>query len=240
MQVTAAATLHAWECALEVEGQDRALTLAREMTGADASGFSLGQRDAVLLRAYRDIRGSTLDAIAVCAVCGTTLEVHLPISDLVEGYPEQFEDLPPIVVQLDSTAVVLRCPTTADLHAIARIPSVEGARSALLARCVVPQQDAGTSASGLSSLSDAQIAELGRRIETADPLVDVRIAIECAECGNAWSALLDVPELVWQQVRGVAATLLREVHTLAQRYGWTEAEVLQLSDRRRRAYLELT
>ena len=39
--------------------------------------------------------------------------------------------------------------------------------------------------------------------------------------------------------RDKVARILREVHTLAAAYGWSEAEILALSPARRRVYLEL-
>ena len=49
---------------------------------------------------------------------------------------------------------------------------------------------------------------------------------------------LDVPGLFWIELRSLARRLLSDVHELASRYGWSESEILGLSARRRRAYIE--
>ena len=137
---------------------------------------------------------------------------------------------------LGSVLVTLRCPTSADLLAVADKIDAVAARAALVDRCVLAARRADGSA---RPLDDDEVRRLGTVIEQLDPLVDVRVDITCAECSHMSPALLDVPELVWAQVQGTARRLLREVDTLAQRYGWSEAEILGLSDQRRRAYLEL-
>jgi hypothetical protein len=73
----------------------------------------------------------------------------------------------------------------------------------------------------------------------ADPLAEVLVDLACPACGKTFVADLDLGSFVWAELRTHARRLLREVDTLARAYGWTEAQVLALSDRRRTAYLEL-
>jgi hypothetical protein len=65
------------------------------------------------------------------------------------------------------------------------------------------------------------------------------VAVGCGECGALTAAALDVPALLWAEVEAQATRLLHDVHALARGYGWSEADVLALSPRRRAAYLEL-
>ena len=243
------AVLSAWESALPAGGQQRALALLGPLGGCDADR-PLGQRDARLLGLYRDLRGPVLEALATCPDCGTTLEVQLPIADLVDSYgdlavgyadpiagrPDPHGPAEQHKADLGSVLVTLRCPTSADLLAVASEAEAAAARAALVDRCVLAIRRPDGSA---CPLDDDEVSRLGTVIEHIDPLVDVRVDIACAECSHAWSALLDVPEMVWAQVQGVARRLLSEIDALAQRYGWSEAEILNLSDQRRRTYLDL-
>lgn len=246
-RAASSAVLSAWESALPVRGPRRALALLGPFGGGDADR-PLGQRDAMLLHLYRDLHGPVLDALATCPDCRTTLEIRLAIADLTDGY----EDLPlggsgPAAgrhgtaeqhqADLGSVRVTVRCPTSADLLALAGETDAAAARAALVDRCVLAVRRPHGAA---SPLDDDEVRRLGKVIEELDPLADVRVGIACAECGHAWSALLDVPELVWALVQGTARRLLSEVDALARRYGWTEAEILSLSDQRRHAYLDLS
>lgn len=240
-RIAGEAVLSAWESARPVQGQQRALALLVPLGGCDADR-PLGQRDAMLLSLYRGLRGPVLEALASCPECDASLEIRLTIADLTAGYPDLAGGRPDEPRQagheadLGSALVRLRCPASADLLAVAGAVDAAAARIALVDRCVLAIRRPDGSA---RPLDDDEIRRLGTVIEQLDPLVDARIDIACAECGCAWSALLDVPELVWAEVQGAARGLLREIDALAQRYGWSEAEILRLSDQRRRAYLDL-
>ena len=73
----------------------------------------------------------------------------------------------------------------------------------------------------------------------ADPLAEVLVDVVCPAVATQFVADLDVASFVWAEVRARAQRLLRDVDVLARAYGWTEAEVLELGDRRREAYLTL-
>ena len=73
----------------------------------------------------------------------------------------------------------------------------------------------------------------------ADPQADVELALSCPACGHAWPAAFDIASFLWTEVDAWARVLLHEIHALASAYGWREADILALSPRRRRAYLEL-
>ena len=51
--------------------------------------------------------------------------------------------------------------------------------------------------------------------------------------------LLRIDPALWAELEAVARRLAMEVHTLASAYGWSESEILSLSDARRRLYLEM-
>jgi hypothetical protein len=238
VEVAAERVLSAWESAAQVRGHQRALALLALAGDADAANLPLGRRDALLLSLFGDVRGPQLDALAECPACSTTLELHLAIADLVDGYPADRGRCDVHDVDLGAVSVRARCPTTADLIAAAAEPGVGRAREVLVARCVSDVRRRGEDS--CSNLDDDELRRLGEYFERIDPLADVRIDIGCDECGHRWPALLDVPVLVWAQVEGVARRVLREVDALAARYGWSQAEILGMSQARRHAYLDLS
>ena len=76
-------------------------------------------------------------------------------------------------------------------------------------------------------------------MEEADPLADVRLELECGECGLGFDASLEPSEFAWNEVRDAARRLLWDVDTLARAYGWTERDVLARSPARRAAYVDM-
>lgn len=236
-ELTAERLLSAWESAATARGHWRALALLELAGDSDGADLAIGRRDAMLLQLFSEVRGPNLDALAECPECSATLELQLPIAELSHGYPDRHGRAEPFEVDLGDIAVHARCPTTADLIAVSGALSPAEARGLLVERCVSAMRRAGNAS---PELDDDEIRCLGEELERTDPLVDVRVEIRCDECEHRWSALLDVPLLVWAQVQGIARRLLREVDALALRYGWSQAEILEMSEARRLAYLDLT
>jgi hypothetical protein len=73
----------------------------------------------------------------------------------------------------------------------------------------------------------------------ADPHGDVRFSIHCPGCDHCWPVPFDMLAYFWSEIHLAARRLLRDVHALASVYGWRESEILALSPRRRRIYLEM-
>jgi hypothetical protein len=131
-----------------------------------------------------------------------------------------------------------RPPDSSDVSAAGETGEAVAAESVLLARCV-------TSATGRGGAVEATAlpahvrAEVSRAMSEADPLAEVLVDVVCPACETEFVADLDVGAFVWAEVHARARRLLHEVDVLARAYGWTEAEVLALGDRRREEYLTL-
>ncbi len=81
--------------------------------------------------------------------------------------------------------------------------------------------------------------ELGERMASADPMAETRLTLRCPECGEEWEETFDIVSFFWAEIEAQAKRLLFEIHTLALAYGWTESEILSLSEPRRALYLEM-
>jgi hypothetical protein len=215
MTLSAAATLDLWQAADGLPPVARALALAAAASDrpeAELARLPIGQRDGCVLA----LAPPVLDATAPCPRCGEVAEFSLDVEHLLAAEPGEAE-----------CAVAWRSPDSRDVAAAAAAADAAHAERILLERCAS------------TSLSAAERAEVCRAMAVADPLAEVLVDAVCPACGTAFAADLDVAAFVWSGVRTRALRLLREIDALAQAYGWTEAEVLALGDRRRRAYLEL-
>jgi hypothetical protein len=126
-------------------------------------------------------------------------------------------------------ALTWRLPDSTDLVAAAEAPDPLAAEEALLSRIVEP-------AGPLSTVERAAVVE---RIAACDPYAELLFELTCPECGLVWQSLLDIAGFLWAELDTRAQRLLREVHALASAYGWTQAEILALTERRRAGYLRL-
>jgi hypothetical protein len=83
------------------------------------------------------------------------------------------------------------------------------------------------------------MAEAGQALAEADPLAETLLKLRCAVCSHEWQEPLDIADYLWSEIEARARRLLIEVHSLASAYGWSEADILALSEPRRRLYLDM-
>lgn len=213
----------------------RALRVATAM-GADAADLRdapLGRLHAATLDFHAALAGPRLEAVATCPACESLVEFTLD-GDALRGLDsETAAGELSMMTDAGEWRVRWRVPTARDL---AEVAGRSDAASFLLESCceVIGPHEEGA--------RDAPI-ELIERIEAAladaDPLAELTVGLECPECGAVFDADVDPIAFVWREVEARARRLLREVDLLARAYGWTEAEVLALSEQRRTAYLEI-
>jgi len=195
---------------------------------------SVGERDRQLLRLREQLFGPKVEATARCPKCGSELELTFTARDLeatvVAGQGDER-----LRVVSGEYEIDYRLPTTADLLEIA---SGSGqSLTALLDRCVVARhRDDLVQA---TELPMAIMEKLSSSMAEADPYAEIQIAMDCAGCSHRWSIVFDVVSYLWGEIEEWAERLLRDVHSLASAYGWSERDIVGMSALRRRLYLEL-
>jgi hypothetical protein len=218
------AGLHPLDQALLVLG--RALPDAAEETLAD---LPLGRRNMALAQLRCASFGRRLLGWTVCRRCGEKLEVEVDGQMLAGGLTGQGQSQEePIVVN----GWPFRLPTTRDLAQVAQEPDVRQACIRLVESCRLETGESPV-------CSDEELDHIGQMLAMADPLGETRLALRCPVCENEWEQDLDIVSFLWREIEARARRVLFEIHTLASAYGWTESDILALSERRRAFYLEM-
>jgi hypothetical protein len=233
--------LRVWEVGDDQHPLDRALTLlgiaCPELVWDELAELSIGARDAYLLTLREKTFGPRLDGFAECPRCAERLEFDVEVADLrVAAAPDTQEGARELVA--DGLTLRFRLPNSRDLAAILGSQDLAAARSLLAQRCVLEAYRDGGPVVGRELPAEA-IARLGERMAECDPQAEVLLELRCPTCDHAWRALFDIVAFFWAELAAKAERLLREVHALAWAYGWREADILSLSARRRRFYLEM-
>jgi hypothetical protein len=189
----------------------------------------VGERDRRLLALREQTLGPRLDAFARCPACGEALDLALDAAALATGSGGQ----PPAELSLEGLRFRLRfrLPNGLDLLAAESCLDVEDARRLLAERCLLEPEG--------HELTEAQIAAMAAAMTEADPGAELLLDLQCPACGQAWQEPFDVATFFRAELDVQARRLLREVHALARAYGWREPEILALTPRRRRVYLEM-
>jgi hypothetical protein len=237
-----ALVLDLWERAEPLDRVGRGVVLAASseprLDEAEVSALPIGRRDARLLRLHVDVEGPTLDATATCPACAEQVEFASDAGTLLRLGDQA--SIPPArltSIEVDGYSARWRCPDSRDLAAAAATGDALAAERVLLTRCVTITGPDG--AAPAEQLPPSVRAAVTRAMADADPLAEVLVELVCPTCRAEFVADLDVFSFVWAELRARARRVLREVHVLARAYGWTESDVLALSEQRRAEYLRL-
>jgi len=238
--LSAAQLLEVIDAAAESDTATRGRVLlaaaAPDLPAEGMDELTLGGRDAWILDLRCATFGDTLRGRVRCPACGVRLTVRIPRQEVSRRDPS--DEAPPCIrIETGRFVVEARSPNGRTLAAAARCPTEESARQVLISRCVsVTDADAG--AVDPLELDDELLERIGDAIVAADPQAEVGVTMSCAGCGNEWTPVLDIAEFFWRELSTTSIQLLDEVHQLATGYGWSEEQVLRLSSRRRREYVE--
>jgi hypothetical protein len=234
--LTASQVLDVWESAIHYAPPRRAIALLAaacpELGADELLALPLGQRDQMLLRLREYLFGPVLTMTASCPACGERLETSLRPADLqTASTPAEY----PRALLLGNREIVFHAPRAGDL--IDLPPDPVQARDALLSRCLMDNgTPAGTGA--LDALSGDDIAAIVDAMAAADPQANLDIGLVCEACRHHWDCAFDIVAYLWREIDAWAQRTLREVHTLARAYCWSERDILALSPTRRQVYLE--
>lgn len=238
--LNATTLLKIWERGHVQAPVERALVLLAaafpETPAEELAALPIGRRDGLLLLLHEQLFGAQLEGVARCPDCGCGVELHLATNTIrVDAAPPGPDDL---LVQAEQYAVQLRLPTSADLAASAASGNPAQARHVLLERCIVAASHAAQ-ACPVEMLPATVVAAIGERLAAADPQADIRLRIQCPDCGAQWRAGFDILAFLWSAIDRWAQQTLYDVHVLARAYGWREPDVLALSPYRRQYYLDM-
>jgi len=238
--LTTSELLNAWEAGRGEPPPVRALTLLAAACSDDPGGsldaLSIGQRDARLLTLREWAFGSRFVSVTACPACTERLELAANTSDIRAESPAR---IAPYAADIDNYRVSFRLPDSTDLMAVATCESIDQAARKLFELCVtrVEAEDGLLLAPG--ELPASLVDEVTKRMSEADPQADVHFNLTCPACNHAWQAQFDIESFFWTELNTWAQRVLNEVHLLASAYGWSEADILNLTPWRRQFYLNL-
>jgi hypothetical protein len=170
------------------------------------------RRDAALLDLRAARFGPRLALLAACPACGEQIEAALEVADVR-----------PVERALAADGRTFRSPALDDLRDAAACADPGEARALLTTRCLVSGDPDGAAEAFAAALAAAE------RL----------VGLACPTCEATSEAPFDAGAFVLAEARAEAGRIIDEVHELAVAYGWTEADVLALSPRRRSSYLRL-
>jgi hypothetical protein len=208
-----------------------------------AASLTAGDREALLLNLRRLSLGERLQCVVNCPEphCGERLDLDLRVSDLLlPPYlhtRERYETT--IAENGDAYHVRFRLPTGAYQEEAAALvrSDPQAAADLLLRRCVegVVTEDGR----GVEDLPPVIVDRLPAVMAELDPQAELVLNLACPACDDVFSALFDAAAYLFQELDDRTRHIYGEVHLLALYYHWSEAEIMDMTPRKRRLYLDL-
>lgn len=233
--------LELWERGMESSEIERGLLMLSyclpERPWPQLAAVSVGQRDAMVLALRRATLGPALHAFATCPGCAGQLEFELNADEFGMGSGHE-KQTNAHTFQQGSFSVNCRLPDSTDLYAASSCASVEEARQTILSRCLLSFEDGGralTTDEIPAAITDGIESFLSDR-EFAD---EISLKLECPACSRGWELALDIVSFFWREIQSAARRIVLEVDALARSYGWSEADILNMTQARRQLYLEM-
>jgi hypothetical protein len=231
--------LRVWETSQSQSSAQQALLLLAaahpEQSWDMLSQLSVGQRDSLLLTLRQQLFGNQLACVAECPQCQDRLEINLEVTDLQAPSPPVASPLRLAVAEYD---ILFRLPTGGDLVAIAQTENdAEQAQQNLLHRCLLTVHHHGKPTT--APLPNDLVDRLIEAIATQDPQADVQLDLSCPNCQHLWQLGFDIASFLQGELQVWAQRLFQDVHRLARAYGWSEADIVAMSPRRRQLYVEM-
>ena len=93
--------------------------------------------------------------------------------------------------------------------------------------------------SQIEKLSPSAREKIEKTMAELAPQVDLEMEAKCPECGKTFSFPFNMSQFFIDEMKGNLNQLYQEVHFLAFYYKWSESDILSMTRKKRRNYLEL-
>jgi hypothetical protein len=219
-----------------------ALAGRQEVTPEALCDLTVGDREALLFHIRRISEGDRVPLSIHCPrpTCKEPMDLDLMLSELLQPKATTPRDVYSETVECKGRKITarFRLPTGGDQTAAARSATTAPKTAAVLLfeRCVIDLVDErGDHATVSEDVVDAVEIEMAR----LDPQAETILNLTCPVCGHGFSASFDAGLHLFSDFADRQETLYREVHLIALHYHWSEREILSMTTKKRRLYLDL-
>lgn len=239
--LSAAELLDLWDRGADQHPIDRALAILAagcpERSMHELATLSLGERDALITALRIQTMGRFAQGQAECPHCLEHLEFPVPAESVAAGAGVSSGG-EPMPIRVDGMDLTVRALCSYDLAAAANCETVADARRVLARRAVVSGVPDGASVDDVRLSTEAEEC-ISSLMAELDPAAEVLIALTCPTCASPFEAPFDPAAFFWSEIAAEARRLLYEVGVLARNLNWSQADILNMSSRRRAAYLDM-
>ncbi len=197
-----------------------------------AASLCVADRQYLMLRLAAMLDGEQMWLKVQCGHCDELFDIDvqrcdLPIKPAGDGYPLA-------KLRVGGDRIEVRVPTGADQARISDLSEADAIRQ-LVQHCLRRVNGKPAPENYVDALSDDEIDRIDEALDEVSPAVCDRLQVKCPECGREQYSELDHYALGSLN----EFFFYDEIHSLAFNYHWSEAEILDLPQPKRRLYLDL-
>ena len=195
--------------------------------------LSVGSRLERLLTLAADDERPAFSFPFHCTGCSQQIEFELTLEEISEQQ-RRADLVEAVAVEYDGRAFEFRKPCGRDQEiwgAMNIVDQTEAMQVMVSSLALTPEVKAGVAPELIELVDEA--------MDEADPLVNFRCQITCAECATTNEFSIDLCEVALAILRRLQRRLIVTVHRLASHYHWSEQEIFAVPHWRRKEYLDL-
>ena len=201
-----------------------------------------GLAGSALLR--RLTSGDRLPSITTCPSpdCREKLDLELSVESLlIPPYADVHEQYEHRVSTADGHSILVRfrLATGSDQEVSAALArsDTSAAVDFLVRRCV--QSAVSSDDRSMQEFPAGFVDQLSAAMAERDVQAEITLQINCTGCGGTFNLIFDTAAYLMQELAAEIRGLDHEVHLLAYHYHWSSTEILGLTMRKRRRFLQL-
>lgn len=236
-QVSYTELLNIWEDFSSLTSFERInkllLSAVHGLTQDSLMKLTVGERNFHLFNLRKILFGKKIDCLTNCSQCEEKIEFSIN-TDMFKTKQLTDEQM---AIRIGKNEFRFRLINCGDLMLAAKEDDLDSAEKLLIKQCI-EAVNGQYNRIAINELPSELIKQLAEYIQHADPNADILINLSCPNCQATWKSEFNIADFLWNELVIYVKKLLNEVAILAHAYGWSESEILALSNKRRTYYLE--
>jgi len=207
--------------------------------------ITIGDRTVILLNLQKIMFGEIMHCEMCCQMCKKAVFIDIPISNLLQNFIEVSASKTEFEINIDNFLLKVRLPTTKDQEALISLEKNNNKNNNTAATMLDYGENFARSLILTSKpklpekLSEEFLNKLGLQIQKLESLSDILINIECHSCKDVIQTPFFIEDFIFKELSFRQKLFEQEIHWLALYYHWNEHDILSLSMKQRKRYVQL-
>lgn len=226
--------LNIWDSCVDKNQAFKGVALAslalNEKNHSNISDWSIEKRDVALFHVRKTLFGNKFSNIAHCPQCNQTVEWDLYLQQM--GIPNLI-DIPDnleIPIKIADYNLMVRLPNSNDLFS--------NNKDKIIENCILNFKEYNEQLID-QKIPDILVNQISSKYDEICKASNITYHLNCVECEHKWQVIFDIVAYLWKEIDQWAKSFLGQIYMLAKTFGWSETDIINMSDNRRNYYLNL-